>query len=154
MIAQAAQHLMDRVWDEATDLSLFRSLWVSERAAPDASWACCTPDEAVNQPWAQRFDLAVLYPDAAKPAATLKPLLARLRDLHARQLLAFIPVTDSDWQAADGLALGLQRQARFEDEHGVLREAWSYDIRTYKSVPDWLNPRFWANPEQWDRARW
>jgi hypothetical protein len=24
-----------------------------------------------------------------------------------------------------------------------------YDIDTYKTVPDWLNPRFWANPERW-----
>ena len=24
-----------------------------------------------------------------------------------------------------------------------------YDIETYKSVPDWLNSRFWANPERW-----
>lgn len=24
-----------------------------------------------------------------------------------------------------------------------------YDIDTYKSVPDWLNSRFWANPERW-----
>jgi len=24
-----------------------------------------------------------------------------------------------------------------------------YDIDTYKTVPDWLNPRFWAHPERW-----
>lgn len=24
-----------------------------------------------------------------------------------------------------------------------------YDIETYKNVPDWLNSRFWANPERW-----
>jgi hypothetical protein len=24
-----------------------------------------------------------------------------------------------------------------------------YDIDTYKSVPDWLNSRFWAHPERW-----
>ena len=24
-----------------------------------------------------------------------------------------------------------------------------YDIETYKSVPDWLNSRFWAHPERW-----
>jgi hypothetical protein len=25
-----------------------------------------------------------------------------------------------------------------------------YDLDTYKTVPDWLNPRFWANPERWE----
>lgn len=24
-----------------------------------------------------------------------------------------------------------------------------YDLATYKTVPDWLNPRFWAHPEHW-----
>lgn len=25
-----------------------------------------------------------------------------------------------------------------------------YDIDTYKPVPDWLNSRYWANPERWE----
>jgi hypothetical protein len=25
-----------------------------------------------------------------------------------------------------------------------------YDLDTYKSVPDWLNNRYWANPERWE----
>ncbi|HEY0663867.1 MAG TPA: DUF6231 family protein [Thiobacillaceae bacterium] len=25
-----------------------------------------------------------------------------------------------------------------------------YDLDTYKTVPDWLNPRFWAHPERWE----
>ena len=43
--------------------------------------------------------------------------------------------------------------ARLEAD-GAQWHAWSYDIRTYKSVPDWLNPKFWANPENWDKYRW
>lgn len=26
---------------------------------------------------------------------------------------------------------------------------YNYDLDTYKSVPDWLNARFWAHPERW-----
>lgn len=26
----------------------------------------------------------------------------------------------------------------------------AYDLDTYKPVPDWLNSRFWANPERWE----
>jgi len=25
-----------------------------------------------------------------------------------------------------------------------------YDIDTYKTVPDWLNARYWAHPERWE----
>ena len=25
-----------------------------------------------------------------------------------------------------------------------------YDLNTYKAVPDWLNARYWANPERWE----
>jgi hypothetical protein len=26
---------------------------------------------------------------------------------------------------------------------------YDYDLATYKTVPDWLNARFWAHPERW-----
>ena len=26
---------------------------------------------------------------------------------------------------------------------------YDYDLDTYKTVPDWLNARFWAHPERW-----
>lgn len=26
---------------------------------------------------------------------------------------------------------------------------YDYDLDTYKSVPDWLNARYWAHPERW-----
>jgi hypothetical protein len=84
-------------------------------------------------------------------AREARQLIAVLRDLLARQMLLFVP--DSLLDEAALLGLGLTRQARYELE-GEPWQAWSYDIRTYKSVPDWLNPRFWANPENWNRFRW
>ena len=33
-------------------------------------------------------------------------------------------------------------------------EFWQFNILTYKQVPDWLNARFWANPENWNKFRW
>lgn len=27
---------------------------------------------------------------------------------------------------------------------------YHYDLDTYKTVPDWLNARFWAHPERWE----
>jgi hypothetical protein len=27
---------------------------------------------------------------------------------------------------------------------------YEYDLATYKTVPDWLNARYWAHPERWE----
>lgn len=106
-----------------------------------------------ERPWQQRHDLAVAWVDAEQPVAGVRHALSALRDLHARRLIAFIPRRLTGWQDADALALGLQKLASFEHE-GDTMDAWSYDILTYKQVPDWLNPRFWANPENWGKYRW
>ncbi|WP_290652932.1 DUF6231 family protein [Aquisalimonas sp.] len=31
---------------------------------------------------------------------------------------------------------------------------YGFDVGTYKTTPDWLNPRYWANPELWGKYRW
>ncbi len=93
--------------------------------------------------------IAALPADTGVPAA--RQLIACLRDLKARQLLVFVPEKLLDDTAL--LGLGLTRQARYELD-GESWQAWSFDIRHYKSVPDWLNPRFWANPENWNKYRW
>jgi hypothetical protein len=30
------------------------------------------------------------------------------------------------------------------------RRLYDYDLATYKTVPDWLNARYWAHPERWE----
>lgn len=76
-------------------------------------------------------------------------LLSAARDLLARRVIAFVrkdgPVGEHDLRA-----LGYTLLARPEED----LEAWTFDILTYKAVPDWLNPRFWANPENWNKFRW
>lgn len=98
----------------------------------------------------RRYDLALacLGEGTAREA---RQQIAAMRDLLARQLLVFVPENLLDDTALIGL--GLNRQAHFDVE-GAAWQAWSYDIRTYKSVPDWLNPKFWANPENWNKYRW
>ena len=98
-----------------------------------------------------RSDLAVAVLAPGMERGEARALIAALRDLLARRMLVFVPENLLDDTALLGLALN--RQARFEVD-GVEWQAWSYDIRTYKAVPDWLNPRFWANPENWDKFRW
>lgn len=154
MIADAGHRLIQAALHDAPPGS---GLWVAADETSglptQLSWLWQTPDALLQSPWQQRHDLAVTWLPPTLPARDALHLLSALRDLHARQLLAFVPLTAYDWHEDTLLGLGLQRQARFEHE-GQVYEAWSFDIRTYKAVPDWLNPRFWANPENWNKYRW
>ncbi|EMR12332.1 hypothetical protein MPL1_10888 [Methylophaga lonarensis MPL] len=54
------------------------------------------------------------------------------------------------WQLTDYLALGLRHIAG--TQQGV--QLFSYAIENYQYRRDWLNSRFWANPENYDKYRW
>ena len=159
MLDLAAQHLIATA---LADTAGQHGLWVSTLKRPDLpmtmTWVESTPQQLLSAPWQQRHDIAIAWLDHELVWRDALHVLSALRDLHARQLLAFVPISawqqaDSQWQPDQLRALGLQQQARFE-QNGALIEAWSFDIRTYKAVPDWLNPRFWANPENWNKYRW
>lgn len=112
----------------------------------------CPADQLLREGWEQRADLAVAIlaiGDRTHAAA----YIAALRDLHARRVLLFVPVDAFEWKPTTLLSLGFSHMASYEIE-GAAWQAWTYDIRSYKSVPDWLNPRFWANPENWGKFRW
>lgn len=98
-----------------------------------------------------KTDLALARLESRLSSTQARQLIAVMRDLMARQVLVFVPENLLDDTTLTGL--GLTRQARFMEAE-ELWQAWSYDIRTYKAVPDWLNPRFWANPENWNKYRW
>ena len=51
------------------------------------------------------------------------------------------------------LALALQAGERFQRDEQVLT-LFTYDLLDYKQVPDWLNARFWANPENFGKYWW
>lgn len=154
MIAPAGHRLIQTALQGTTPGS---ALWVATAETPGLpagpAWHWRTPADLLQEPWRQRHDFAAAWLPASLDARDALHVLSALRDLHARQLLAFVPLSAYGWHEDTLLGLALQRQARFEHE-GQLYEAWSYDIRTYKAVPDWLNPRFWANPENWGKYRW
>jgi hypothetical protein len=56
-------------------------------------------------------------------------------------------------ETADGpgfnefLALGFERVYASADS---VINLYSHNIATYKSVPDWLNAKYWAHPERWE----
>lgn len=98
-----------------------------------------------------RFDLAILT-DALESLdrGEASGLLARLRDLYAGCVVLLVSHTDCDWSGTDLTALGFTRLHEIPGR-GTL---YGFDIATYKTTPDWLNPDYWANPELWDRYRW
>lgn len=73
--------------------------------------------------------------------------LTRLRDLLARRVLVlaipeFTPLLRS---------LGFSQIEHIEDANIII---WQFNILSYKQVPDWLNSKYWANPENWGKYRW
>jgi hypothetical protein len=53
------------------------------------------------------------------------------------------------WQFADFLGLGFK--LHFQDDDNQI---FFYAIESYQIKKDWLNARFWANPENFDKYRW
>ena len=86
-------------------------------------------------------------------------LIARLRDLHTLRFCLLAPVGDdweglrSTWRSADFLSYGMKLVNRYQTPAGTLH-LYKYDIASYKSTPDWLSARDWANPELWNKYRW
>jgi hypothetical protein len=84
-------------------------------------------------------------------------LIGRLRDLHTQRLYALVPVGNtwpdhkSHWEQNDLIALGMERMNVYA-EGGQPLHLYRFDLRTYKTTPEWFNSRYWAHPELWDRS--
>ncbi|AWN16946.1 DUF6231 family protein [Salinisphaera sp. LB1] len=119
------------------------------------------PDFDAHRPLSmptERADLAVVLdaPTVLSRQAT-RELLGRLRNYAAGAIIAAFPKAESGrdnaWSTSDFLGLGFRRlpsQRAIESAYWLYR----YDIFDYKITPDWLNSRYWANPEQWGKRRW
>jgi hypothetical protein len=76
---------------------------------------------------------------------------ARVRAVlfHARTYLApsvlVIAHDDCVLSADDFRALAFEPLA-----HDASTTLYQFNLATYKPVPDWLNSRFWAHPDNWD----
>ncbi|WP_350557625.1 DUF6231 family protein [Psychrobacter sp. CAL346-MNA-CIBAN-0220] len=93
------------------------------------------------------------------------PLLMRYRDLYAAHLLVAL---DS---AIDLRAYGftpfdiLNNEGSTRDDHTAEYlppsstpinsiRLWQFNLYDYKKLPNWLNSKYWANPENWGKERW
>lgn len=86
-------------------------------------------------------------------------LIARLRDVHAERLYVVVPIGEtrqgfaSHWELSELIGYGLKAIADYGEEPEHL-QLFEFDIATYKDTPDWLNAKYWAHPERWDKERW
>ena len=80
-------------------------------------------------------------------------LLGGIRNLNASRIAVLADLTACGWKETDFFALALQSNERFQRDEQVLT-LFTYDLREYKQVPDWLNARFWANPENFGKYWW
>lgn len=121
----------------------------------DSAVTCLTPAAVLDGAFFERFDLVFVAADVfSLDKQRLLQLLAKARDLlSSRVVVETLPAEHTDWKEADFLALAMRRRAVTADTDGE-HVFYGYDLKTYKPAPDWLNPKYWANPHMWDKARW
>jgi len=108
------------------------------------------PDDLANQ----RYDLAI-FVDCLEhlPKRNGLELLGSIRNLNTSRMAVLVDLDACEWLTTDFYALALQVSERFQRD-GQTLTLFTYDLLQYKQVPDWLNARFWANPEMFGKYWW
>lgn len=75
----------------------------------------------------------------------------RLRDLFAGQslLLTYIPISELSFNCLGYIPMAVPTPDALPE-----LQSWQFNLYDYKQRPDWLNSRYWANPENFDKFRW
>ncbi|WP_426235670.1 DUF6231 family protein [Pseudomonas sp. TWP3-2] len=134
--------------------SEFPALAAFKQAHPDTCVAHAAPGALPAELAERRFDLALVV-DCLEhlPKRDGLNLLGGIRNLNASRIAVLADLSASGWQETDFYSLALQASERFQREEQVLT-LFTYDLLDYKQVPDWLNSRFWANPENFGKYWW
>jgi hypothetical protein len=123
-------------------------------AYPECRYAHAPAGELPAELAAQRFDLAIFVDclEHLNKRSGLQ-LLAGVRNLNASKLAVLVDISVCDWQLSDFYSLALQASEQFQRDQQTLT-LFTYDLREYKQVPDWLNAKFWANPQLFGKYWW
>jgi len=115
---------------------------------------CADPGPLPQALAAQRFDLALVV-DCLEylPKPQGLTLLGGIRNLNASRIAVLVDLGACGWKETDFFSLALQAGERFQRDEQMLT-LFTYDLLDYKQVPDWLNARFWANPENFGKYWW
>jgi DNA-binding transcriptional LysR family regulator len=132
----------------------FPALQAFQDAHPETELARAAPGALPADLAAQRFDLALVV-DCLEhiPKRSGLELLGGIRNLNASRIAVLADLQASKWQETDFFSLALQASERFARDEQILT-LFTYDLHEYKQVPDWLNARFWANPENFGKYWW
>lgn len=102
-----------------------------------------------------RFDYVVVAETLDRLSREVsEQLISRLRDLHAKLLWVMVSGEQSErYGSSEAIAQGLRMVSA--EKFGTGTSQWyEFSLEFYKPVPQWLNARDWANPDQWDKSRW
>lgn len=88
---------------------------------------------------------------AQASVATYSTIAIRLRDLFAEQslLLTYTPLIALNFSCLGYIARPIETSDETPDF-----VSWQFNLYDYKQRPDWLNAKYWANPENFDKYRW
>ena len=121
--------------------------------APDITWQYFNVFDFLNLPFQKRDDLAIVMLNTTDLAnlndAQKSQILVKLRDLMAKRIVVISSQQDEKLLRALGFSQVMHDLQAQQD--AIL---WQFNILTYKHVPDWLNAKYWANPQHWDQYRW
>ncbi|MDH0747497.1 DUF6231 family protein [Pseudomonas sp. GD03842] len=132
----------------------FPALQAFREAHPETEVARAAPGALPSELASQRFDLALAV-DCLEhmPKRAGLELLGGIRNLNASRIAVLADLDACGWQPTDFYSLALQVSERFARDEQVLT-LFTYDLLAYKQVPDWLNAKFWANPENFGKYWW
>lgn len=125
---------------------------------------CVTLAEFQNAPFNRRYTLGCLIQpfdftsvsinqesQAQLIQASYSSIAIRLRDLFAEQslLLTYTPSSELNFASLGYIPLTIETPDELPD-----LISWQFNLYDYKQRPDWLNAKYWANPENFDKYRW
>ena len=109
-------------------------------------------------PDADKIEHLLLYQAfESVPRANALPILAQLRDRRCKLIHIGLEHSHASNETAilpqDLAALGFTCIHQYPFKNHAFH-LFRFSLYNYKRTPDWLNSRFWANPERWDKTRW
>lgn len=125
---------------------------------------CVTLADFQNTPFNRRYTLGCLIQpfdftsvsinqesQAQSIDASYHSIAIRLRDLFAEQslLLTYTPSSELNFASLGYIPLTIETPDELPD-----LISWQFNLYDYKQRPDWLNAKYWANPENFDKYRW
>lgn len=132
----------------------FPALDAFAAAHPQATIDIASPGPLPAELAGKRYDLALLVDclEHLEKRDGLQ-LLGGIRNLNASRIAVLADKGASQWEDRNFYSLALQASERFRRDEQVL-DLFTYDVRDYKQVPDWLNAKFWANPQNFGKYWW